>query len=266
MKALRTWVNGKEDHRDSFEDSDSINSDGLFETMALLEGKIRFWDQHWQRLKRGFQVLELIPPDKQDLESQLKRFIAEQKKAVVKILFSNDRLDSALTSIFYLFEWPTDRESWLTKGVRVCLCQTRLGDNPQLAGLKHTDRALYLLARKEWGHKYSEGLMLDQSGNVIEGTISNVFVVKNNSVYTPLLDRCGVAGVMRNRIIQNLEESGTGVAQEALSVDNLMSADEVFLSNSVMGIWPVIQCNQQQFQFGPQAKRLQRLLMNGQLG
>lgn len=265
MKLRRLQINGKENGCLSAQDYGLVKGLGLFETMALLENELRFWNQHWDRLHDGARKLGLALPKKKILEQQLKDFFQGTETGVVKMLFTGGVPGENLTTVFYLYEWPHDRETWLTEGVKVCLCQTRLSENPLLAGLKHTNRLDYVMATQEQMGNYQEGLLRDQSGHVVEGSISNLFLVKDGIFRTPLLDRCGVAGIMRKQIIQHLENAGKVIDIDRVTAEQLMSADEVFLSNSVMGIWPVIQCDNQQFPRGPQTEKLQRRLVNGQL-
>ena len=87
-------------------------------------------------------------------------------------------------------------------GVAVRICRQRLSEQPALAGIKHLNRLEQVLARSEWTDtEIAEGLMLDSAGRLIEGTMSNVFLVREGVLYTPRLHRCGVAGVMREVIL-----------------------------------------------------------------
>lgn len=127
-------------------------------------------------------------------------------------------------------------------GVAVRLCNTRLSVNPLLAGMKHLNRLEQVMARSEWcDPAIAEGLMLDTQGRLIEGTQSNVFLLTAGGLKTPLLHRCGVAGITRAVVMQTLApQIGMSVCEEDLTMDDLLAADAVFLTNSLMGICPVI--------------------------
>ena len=87
-------------------------------------------------------------------------------------------------------------------GVRVRLCETRLGIQPLLAGIKHLNRLEQILACAEWSDPaIREGIMLDANGQVIEGTMSNLFIVEDGVLYTPKLSLCGVSGVLRSVVL-----------------------------------------------------------------
>jgi len=123
----------------------------------------------------------------------------------------------------------------------VRVCNLRLARSA-LAGMKHLNRLEHILARAEWQDEFAEGLLLDAQGRVIEATVSNLFAVKNNQLYTPDLSTAGVAGIMRRAIIEKLApELGIVCRIVDMELDFLQAADEIFLCNSVYGIWPVNQ-------------------------
>ena len=128
-------------------------------------------------------------------------------------------------------------------GIEIGLCQTRLGVNSAVSGLKTLNRLEQVLARSEViDTDVFEGLTMDADDNLICGTMSNVFIVTNQSISTPSLDRCGVEGVMRRHVIESLK--GQGIATEIRTIDmtELREADEVFITNSQFGVMPVRRC------------------------
>jgi 4-amino-4-deoxychorismate lyase len=123
---------------------------------------------------------------------------------------------------------------------RLRICSTRLGSNPSLAGLKTLNRLESVLARAEWSDpRIAEGLMLDGDENVVCGTMSNLFIKRGTRLITPLLDRCGVAGVMRHWILQTAPRLGLKPVERRVRIADVMRAEEVFMSNAVIGPMPV---------------------------
>ncbi len=117
------------------------------------------------------------------------------------------------------------------------MCSTRLARQPRIAGLKTLNRLESVLARSEWrGTRVWEGLMQDTYGCIVCGTMSNLFVRRGNHLYTPPLDRCGVAGVMRRWILQNARTASLKVSERRLHWADLKGAEEIFLSNALVGI------------------------------
>jgi 4-amino-4-deoxychorismate lyase len=144
------------------------------------------------------------------------------------------------------------------QGVRVFACMTRLAEQPRLAGLKHLNRLEQVLARGEWHDaEHAEGLMRDTSGRVVEGVYSNLFLVKNGGLLTPELSRCGVAGVMRAELLAQAESLGLDCGVRDISYDELLTADEVFLCNSLYGVWPVRALQGHDWPVGPLTRKLQ---------
>jgi 4-amino-4-deoxychorismate lyase len=137
----------------------------------------------------------------------------------------------------------------------------RLGENPALAGLKHCNRLEQVLARREWTDPdISEALLFSSSDRLVSGTMSNVFIVDGSRLRTPRVDLCGVAGVMRRVVLREAANAGIPVGEEVLSAEDLRSADELFLTNARIGIWPVRALDGRMISPGPLTRRLQQLI------
>jgi 4-amino-4-deoxychorismate lyase len=159
--------------------------------------------------------------------------------------------------IFSCHPRPTYPASYWRDGVRVRWCSTRLGWQPALAGLKHLNRLEQVLARQEWDDPtVPEGLMLDQGGAVAAGTQSNLFIVDDGRLLTPALEDCGVAGVMRGMLWDVATAQGLRVEQARLTAEDVGAAREVFLTNSLIGVWPVAQIKERACAQGPIARQL----------
>lgn len=224
--------------------------DGLFETCKLQKGLLSRWKYHSERLMAGCQRLG-IPVSLAVIEAQLAEVISASNtsEAVVKITVTRGQggrgykwpepvQPSIIIGIYPAAEYPANNA---IEGVKIYLCKLRLGQNPMLAGLKHLNRLEQVLARAEWNDDtIAEGLLLDSNGNVVEAVFSNIFLVKNNVLLTPDLSVAGVSGVMRRCILEDLAPALVISAQVVqLGLDDLQTADEIFLCNSLYGIWPV---------------------------
>jgi 4-amino-4-deoxychorismate lyase len=138
--------------------------------------------------------------------------------------------------LFYPQSFPAAAP--LPAGIAVRVCRQRLAEQPALAGMKHLNRLEQVLARAEWcDPAIAEGLLLDMAGRLVEAVASNVFLVRAGAVYTPRLHRCGVAGVVRELLLCS---AGAIVREADLTLEDLLHADEVFLTNSIAGIQPVL--------------------------
>lgn len=226
--------------------------DGVFETCRYSHGCIPLWDYHYERLQCSAERLN-IPIDKQLLATYLAAVLAildgeNIAHAVIKITLTRGvggrgyRLpDNALpTYCIGVFQGAPLQSEHYKKGIAVRVCELRLSQVPALAGMKHLNRLEHILARAEWQDEFAEGLLLDAQDRVIEATVSNVFAIKDNQLYTPDLSLAGVAGIMRKTIIDQLAPA-LDIKCSVTDIDLafLRTADAVFLCNSVYGIWPV---------------------------
>ncbi|MBT6668690.1 MAG: aminodeoxychorismate lyase, partial [Gammaproteobacteria bacterium] len=109
-----------------------------------------------------------------------------------------------------------------------------------LAGIKHLNRLEQVLARNEWSDPaIAEGVVMNPQGEMVEGTMSNLFFVQNGELVTPELKQSGVVGVMRQQIIQQLQQQGVTVAIRPIPLQQLILTEEAFCCNSLMGVWPI---------------------------
>lgn len=221
--------------------------DGVFETIAVLDGRGRFAGWHFERLAEGARRLGLPQPDQAMLLSQIAA-AWPRGRGVVKLVWTRGPAgrgyrpppDAQPTCIAAGFEWPAWAATAWSDGVRLRYCRTRWSRNPALAGLKHLNRLEQVLARAEWSDEsVAEGLMLDDREQVISGTQSNVFAVIAGRIVTPGLDQCGVAGVMRRAFCGWAAANATAVTERGILAGELETATELFVTNALIGAWPV---------------------------
>jgi 4-amino-4-deoxychorismate lyase len=140
-------------------------------------------------------------------------------------------------------------------------CRIRLAQQPALAGVKHLNRLENVIARAEWQDEgIAEGVLCDMDGRVIGGTMSNVFAVVRGELVTPSLERCGVAGVTRERVLDAALQHGVTCHIRDIGWPEFLAAAEIFLVNSVFGVWPVRQIDEQSRSTGPVVRSVQRWL------
>ncbi len=267
-------LNGESRHWVDVSDRGFQYGDGLFETLEVLQGNALFLDRHLQRLTDGCQRLLLPPPDWQLLQQEAQQLISDTEHGVLKIIITRGSggrgyrqpepiVPTRLLSLHPYPQYPTALQS---QGIVTRFCNQLLSINPSLAGIKHLNRLEQVLARAEWrDDAIHEGLMLDSNGHVIEGTMSNLFMIKNAVLYTPALTQSGIAGIVRQLVLQFAEQMALPVSIQSFDKAQLLQADEVFVTNSVIGIWPVKQIAEQSFQVGEWTQRLQVMLNQARL-
>ncbi len=221
--------------------------DGVFETIAVANGSPRLWPRHRARLLDGCRRLAITFDDAPALEEEVHRLAAENRDAVIKVIVTRGGgargyrppFPAKPTRIVLVLPPPDHPDDFRLHGVAARFCRKRLADNPDLAGIKHLNRLEQVMARMEWREEYQEGIMLDGRDQVIEGTMSNIFVVDGGALQTPLLDCCGVKGVMRDWIIEACRRRDIPVREARLSREDLLRADGVFLCNALIRVWPI---------------------------
>ncbi len=241
-------INGVQTDQVSALDRGIQYGDGLFETIAIMDGHLSLWERHLQRLHHGCDRLGITAPDSAELLAEAKTVIKNHQKGVLKIIVTRGiggrgyrpPVDMQTNRVVYYSPWPDYPEACWEKGILIRICSTCLGINPTLAQLKHLNRLEQVLARSEWVDSATfEGLMLDSDKRVIEGTMSNLFLIKDDMFITPDLNRCGVAGIMRGLIIELATTLNIPVIIKDVSLDDLKAADAMFISNSLIGMLPV---------------------------
>ena len=261
------WVDGRPEQTLSVTDRGLAYGDGLFETIAIKHGRPQLLERHLTRLADGCQRLS-IPADLTLVRAELLAFAAEVGEGVAKLVLTRGeglrgyaaQVTATPRRLLLASPPPAYPPANAEHGVRLFPCTTRLAEQPLLAGLKHLNRLEQVLARSEWqDSEHAEGLMCDVSGRVIEGVFSNLFIVREGVLITPDLSRSGVAGVMRAELLAQAEALGITLQVQAVSEEQLLAADEVFLCNSLYGVWPVTALQGHRWPVGPLTRKLQRI-------
>lgn len=250
-------INGAPGDSVKAQDRGLAYGDGVFRTLAVSEGKPEFWRKHMAKLAADCAALGIAAPAPALLAADAQALLQGAGQAVLKIIVTRGvggrgykRPEAAMpTRIVMRAPWPAYTPDMATDGIALRLCETRLGLQPRLAGVKHLNRLEQVLARGEWADPaIAEGLMLDSDGRVVEGVMSNLFVVKDGEVTTPDLARCGVAGITRGLLLESARIAD-------LTLSEVRGADELFLTNSLIGLWPVRQFDGTAYEIGPVTRR-----------
>lgn len=229
--------------------------DGLFETVAIIDGRPCLWDAHVARLSEGCRRLRLPQPDTSLLTDECLALADGSSRAVIKIYWTagESRRGYARPNplqprrILRLSDWPTllsgNALSWTLR-----LCEQRLGENPALAGIKHLNRLEQVLARSEWNDPaIDEGVMLGQDGGVLCGTMSNLFVQQGDALITPRLNGAGISGVVRALLLRLAERRRMDVLEQQVTLAQLQRGDAVYMTNSLIGVMRVTKFESTQY-------------------
>ncbi|HSY05538.1 MAG TPA: aminodeoxychorismate lyase [Steroidobacteraceae bacterium] len=264
------WIDGRVATEVSLLERGLHYGDGLFETIACLGGRPRLLGLHLKRLAGGCARLGIGPPDFAQLADEVRQLAAGAPRAIVKVLVTRGRALARgyrptgyehPSRILLRYAWPVEEARLMSEGVRVRVAALRLGENPALAGLKHCNRLEQVVARREWHDPdIHEALLFSSSGALVSGIMSNVFLVRGERLLTPRVDRCGVAGVMRELVLTVAPAAGIACEECVLGESELTSARELFLTNALTGIRPVRELEGQPLTAGALTRRLQAQL------
>ncbi|MRI35219.1 aminodeoxychorismate lyase [Endozoicomonas sp. OPT23] len=271
MSGYPVWVNGVNESVLPVTDRGLAYGDGLFETIRVVNGLPTLYDLHLTRLAESASFLGIDLSVKQ-LKTEVAGFLqaVNQPGGILKVILTrgsggrgyNPAGCSDSSRILSFHDLPDYGVAPREQGIRLFPCETRLGQSV-LVGMKHLNRLENVMARREWAAEAGclEGLVQDFDGHIIEGTMSNLFFVQNGILKTPHLSRCGVKGVCREYILDNAALWGLKIETADYSFAELAAADEVFVCNSVNGVWPVTGCGNKSWAVGEVTCRVRDKLM-----
>jgi 4-amino-4-deoxychorismate lyase len=249
-------LNGKATDQISLSDRGFLYGQTLFETIPVCHQQPLLLERHLSRLAKGSDALS-IELDLEQLQDEVNEFCQAQtaNKLVLRITVSMGsggrgyaNPDTAQSQrILSMHPFPKHPKAHWRDGIKLGVAEIELASQPALAGIKHGNRLEQIIARGQWHDDWQEALLLDQRQLVIEGTQSNLFVRQGDTLLTPNLSASGVAGIMREQVLELADNIGVPSKIMSLSLADIEAADEVFLSNSVIGLWPVREFQGQTF-------------------
>ena len=223
--------------------------DGLFETMKVVVGSIRLRDLHFERLFKGMETLQIMLQGfiNADLfEEQIRKTILKNRiSGPARVRLTVYRGDGGLydfnnTSAGYVIQvWSLSSSSMSMNdsGLKVGLYEGGRKSVDELSNIKSNNYLVYVMgaiqARK---YQHNDCIILNTNGRVCDSTIANVFYVKDGTIFTPPLTEGCVAGVMRSHLLSQLPSQGYNVIEKETSIEDLLNADEMFLTNAVSGL------------------------------
>lgn len=261
------WLNGDPTSRINMQDRGLSYGDGVFETIAVINHRPIWLDRHIERLINSAEHLK-IPTN--GLENSLLKDlegVSYPETSVLKIIvtrgcggrgYLSDK--TQLPSRIIQLSTMPNYQDFQRQGIRLCGIEGfKLSTNPFLAGHKHLNRIEQVMARMEVDPELAdEGITTDLEGNMIEGTMSNLFWVEGGVLFTPNLDKNGVNGIVRQWVLEKACEESIEIHSGHYPLKRLNDADEIFVTNSLMGIVAAKSLNGQNRPIGPLSRQLQK--------
>ncbi len=248
-----------------------LYGDGIYETMRAYDGKVFMLQRHIERLNRSASLIRLTVPAPEAIRDAVYETIRDNglRNAYVRVTVSRGRgpigLDPALcpkpTFVVIAQEFREYPENHYSEGVKLILAQTRRNlkeaINPKIKSLNFLNNILARIEAKERGAY--EAVMLNAQGFISEGTICNIFFVRDDILCTPSVDTGLLDGITRGVVIGIADETGMQVKEGNFRPKDLFSASEVFLTNTTAEVMPVCRVEDVTYAVGDVARRLRRL-------
>ena len=200
---------------------------GAFETILIKNSKAIFIDDHLARLKNSLDTLSI---ENNIEKSDVLSYISERKieNGVLKIMVSKDNIILSFRDNHYT------KEEY-SKGFSLCTSKVLRNDTSKLTYIKsfnYGDNILEKRAAKENG--YDEPIFLNTKKYICEGATSNIFFIKDDNIYTPRVENGLLNGIIRKKVVEKYD-----VKEIDIKHDEISQYEEVFITNSILGIMPV---------------------------
>ncbi len=280
MNDFISLINGKFDNKISVIDRGLSYGDGFFETMKWVSEKqknqeffgVAFWNRHLKRIIKTSNALCFnMPPTE-----VLIKFRQKLLKRASTIGFRNGPLKIIITRGLGQRGYKFDKDiqptiiflAFNSKPVntknsyhRARFCNTKMSVNEALSGFKHLNRLDSVMARAEWNDsEIYEGIFLDKRKNILEGTMSNVFFVKDNTLFTPKISDSGINGIMREVIIEKGKNFYDSVKIVDINKNEVKNFSEMFVTNSLINLVSIKKLEKVEFKISQRTKKLKSFL------
>lgn len=222
--------------------------DGLFETLKFVNNELLLFDEHMARLFKGMNSLRIEIPKHLTVEKihdEIIQLVKKNRQAKARIRLTivrgNGGLYDAETNnpIYMIQSWELSHSNSLlnVNGLQLCIYRDAQKMADQFSNMKHNNYLPYFMGALEAKkNKCNDAIILNNHGRVCDSTIANVFIIRDGAVFTPALSEGCIAGTMRKFILQKLKDSGVSITETSITIDDLLQADEVFLTNSIYNI------------------------------
>lgn len=220
--------------------------DGLFETFKIVNNRIMFANEHFARLWKGMKILQFEFPKHFTQESLEEEILALAKKNnhtnVVRVRLNiirgdggiNDPINHIPNYIIQTWDLQENNGELNNNGFIMGIYSDVKKNCDAISNIKHNNYLPSVLAAlKAKQEKWNDAIILNNFGRVCETTIANIFIIKANTIYTPAKSEGCVDGIMKDHIITELRSRNYNVIEKEIAVDELLQADEIFITNSI---------------------------------
>ncbi len=222
--------------------------DGVFETIKLKNGKLILAEEHFERLWKGMEMLQFNIGKiftKAKLIEEVTQLAKKNNLITARIRLTIIRGNGGIYDvknhmpnyIIEAIELPEGNGELNSNGLQLCIYNAAKKNIDSFSNLKTNNYLPYFMGAlfaKE--NHCNDALIVNAEGNICDTTIANIFYIKDEAIFTPALSQGCVAGVMRKWLIEKIQSLGFAVNETTITKEDLLGADEVFLSNSIYNI------------------------------
>jgi 4-amino-4-deoxychorismate lyase len=223
--------------------------DGVFRTCLIYDAHVIDLHEQCETIIADAERLGISPIPVAELSREAEQMARGHARSVLKMTLLRGgnargyRPDGRATDrLMCRYAAPGYAAATWERGVTVYRSGFRMAAQPALAGIKHLNRLEQVLASRDWPPDADEAVIEDEAGRPTCGTRANLFWVSAGTLHTPSLERCGVAGLMRRKVLALAEQLRLKAQVHDAGWPQVEAADEIFLTNSLVGIWPVATC------------------------
>jgi branched-chain amino acid aminotransferase len=222
--------------------------DGIFETIKYKNKECILLNDHLERLWTGLNLMQFDKPKlftKQYLRDEIAELVKKNRDMDARIRLTLFRANGGLYDAahhqpqFIIQSMPlnTATDTLNSNGLQLCIYRDALKSCDAFSNIKHNNYLPYLMgALFAKTNRCNDALILNNHLRICDSTIANIFIIKNEIIYTPTLAEGSVAGIMRKFLLTEIPTIGFEIKETVLTEEILMEADEVFLSNSIYNI------------------------------
>jgi len=241
-------VNGKPSSSISIFDRGFLYGDGVFESILVVKKQPKNLKLHINRLKKGCLLLGIKNLDHSLLKKHIKKSLSNINNCVLSINVTRGTAKKRGYDINFCAKpnivlttssIPKYPKEYYKAGIKTKFSKINLSKNDNLSNIKHSNRLEQVLATKEITKSSPEIILCDNNDNIIEGISSNIFFIRKNIFYTPLLENEGVEGVMKSFIIKILKKNKYIVRNKKIKKNQIHKFDGAFFCNSIRLIWNI---------------------------
>lgn len=251
------YINGelisKEEAKISVFDHGFLYGDGLFETMRAYRKKIFRLEQHLQRLFLSLNYLKFpIPFSFASLKEAIYKTIEANRLEDAYIRLNITRGEGATVPdpttcktpniIIITREYLPYAPSLYQKGYKGKVVRVRLSPHMPTVAMKTLNFLNHIIAKMEAKESgFNEGIMINTEGFLMEGTVSNVFMLREGLLFTPVKEVGLLPGITRQAVLEIAEAKGLKVKEAKITIKEFLEAEEAFLTNSLIEIMPLVE-------------------------